>query len=452
MLSVLWDLLCFLVALGILIAVHELGHFTLARACGVKVLRFSLGFGRVLWSRTGRDGCEYALSALPLGGYVKMLGENEPLKPGEIPEEGSFKSKSPLKRGLIIAAGPLCNVILAVLLYTGINLGGIQVVNPVVGDVVPGSAAQQAGFELYDRLLEIDGREVNNWQDVLMELVALTGKDAVPVTVASELGQGARRQLNLDLSAYELNPRRDPLLTLGLRRCLGRLENVVGAVQERSPAAQGGLKAGDRIISIDGTPTPTWYRLQAAINEGTGQIVRLVVEREGKLYESEVVPTVQYNKKLKRPQRLLGISADFQEIPGLVEEVKLPLPEAFTKGLKDTYQMSRLVLSAAVKMLDGSISAENISGPIAIARGAGQSASVGFVFFLSFLAAISVNLGILNLLPIPVLDGGQLLFIVYEALVGRAPGAKVQVILTGMGLGILLTLMALAVFNDLRAL
>ncbi len=449
MLSALWNLICFGVALGILVTVHEAGHFFAARACKVKVLRFSLGFGKVLFKKTGKDGCEYAVSMIPLGGYVKMLGETDE---NERSLEGSFKSKGRLQRFFIIAAGPLSNIILAIILYTGLNLSGVTVLRPVVGDVVPGSIAAEAGFQVYDRIESVGGDKTESWQDFLVNIVANIKEDNVAVEVRGDLGKGQSRSLNLNLEDYDVNPRSDPLTLLGLKRCLGRVNNIIETVQPGSAAEQAGIRPGDSIESINGSETPTWFRVQDEIARTPGGPVKLVVKREGQLYESEFLPQYVYDKSLNRNKAFLGIGVNIEKIDGLSEEIQYSFSGAFLKALSDTKEMSRLVAVAAYKMVSGAISAENISGPIAIAKGAGESAAVGIAFFISFLAAISVNLGILNLLPIPVLDGGQLLFIVYETLTGREPNQRVQVMLTSLGFAVLLSLMLFSVFNDLRGL
>lgn len=450
MFSVLWNLFCFAVALGILVIVHEAGHFFAARACKVKILRFSVGFGKVLFSRIGKDGCEYSLSAIPLGGYVKMFGENDPENSGA---EGSFLNKSCAQRAFIIAAGPLSNIVLAVIFYTLINLTGVTVLRPVVGDVVPGSAAEQAGFAVYDEIVAIDNQKTQNWQDVLINLIAEVGSNTpAKVEVVKDLGKGEHRTLSLPLEDLELKAEKDPLGLLGLKRCIGIVGDIITTVQPGSPADKAGIKPGDQIVEINDVRTPSWYRVQQQIEEFQGSELNLVVERQGQKYSARLVPNYVYDKHLKRDKAFVGVGITVKPLKELTHEVTYSFGQAILKAALDTWTMSRFVVTTVYKMISGAISPENISGPISIAKGAGESASVGLTFFISFLAAISVNLGIFNLIPIPVLDGGQLLFIAYEAIVHREPSPTAQRVLMTFGFSILIALTVLAVFNDLRGL
>ncbi|MCR5085189.1 MAG: RIP metalloprotease RseP [Succinivibrionaceae bacterium] len=448
--SFLWNTLCFLLAIGLLVAIHELGHFLAARAMGVRVLRFSIGFGPLLASRKGADGCEYALSLIPLGGYVKMLDEGT--RRGGAPEagveEGSFRAQRPWRRAVIIAAGPFFNLVLAVALYFVINLNGITVVRPMVGDVIPGRPAAAAGFEPQDLIASVAGEEVHDWQETLLALASRAGEPAVEVGVRRGPG-GEALSLRLDLGGFDLDPRTDPLDTIGLRRCVGLMDGSVEAVRPGSPADHAGIRAGDRIVMVDGRPTPNFYRLQDEIARA-GASVTARVERDGKVYETVIHPEVVGEGE--RTRRLIGVQAHVSPLPELLERREYGVADGLAKALGDTVHMSLLVVRTAVKLANGTISAGNISGPIAIARGAGGTASAGLLYFIGFLAAISVNLGVLNLIPIPVLDGGQLLFIAYEALARRPPSPRIEMFLSSLGFSLLMMLMLLAVFNDIRAL
>lgn len=452
MLNALWNLLCFLVALGILISVHEAGHFFAARWSGVRVLRFSIGFGRILCKKTGKDGCEYALSVFPLGGYVKMLGENDAPTPDGTLAEGSFKSKSIAVRAFIVAAGPACNILLAVLFFSLVNLTGITVLKPVAGDVVPGSAAAVAGLQREDLILSVNSEEVRSWQDVLEGLIVHSGESTpVSLQAAAQLGREPGRELRLSLEDFRPSPSGGALQQLGLKPCYGRVTRELSQVEAGSPAAVAGLAPGDIILSVNGIDTPDWFRVQEAVASSDGGTIALEVRRGEREFSLEVLPVFREDRKGKA-HPYIGVGVKMQQLPELTEEIRYPFFEALAKGVEDTLRKSRLVAEAVLKMLDGSISAENISGPIAIARGAGGSASIGITLYISFLAVISVNLGILNLLPVPILDGGQLVFLLYEALAGREPAPRVQMILSSLGFGLLLSLMLLAVFNDIRTL
>ena len=437
MLGILGGLFYFLIALGILVTIHELGHFLAAKACGVKVLRFSLGFGPILFKKKGKDNCEYAVSAIPLGGYVKMEGENTPVEDKSSLPKGSYKSKKVWQRAIIIFAGPFFNLVLAVFLFTYINMSGITQLLPVVGDVKPESIAQTSGFKDYDLIESINGKDISSWKDVMYELVEVVGSTApASVTVSSDLGTGQKRVLSLDASNIVLNRNESPIKKVGLEPCLGRIGTTLSMVENGSPAQKASLKQGDEIVDM--------------IHDSNGDPLNLVVKRDGSLYQTTVAPENKYSEKTKMTVPYVGIAPEFKPIDGLRKTTRYGLVDALIKAVSDSASMAKLVLVSTYKLANGTISADNISGPIAIAQGAKESASFGFKIFISFLAAISVNLGILNLMPIPVLDGGQLLFLAYEAIMRKEPSARTQMILTSFGAAILLTMMIFAVFNDIK--
>lgn len=451
MFNALWNLLFFALALGILITVHEWGHFILARLMGIKVLRFSIGFGPVIFKRKGKNGCEYALSLIPLGGYVKMKGEQD--KDSLSNDSDSFASKKIYQRACVIAAGPFFNIVLAICLYAGLNMHGVTIIQPVVGDVIPYSEAENQGFKIYDRIEKVSGKDVNSWSDVMVELLPYIGSDEnLKFEVSGNLGKDERRILSLNTKIMAVDRNDNPLLSLGLRPCTGKIDTSLGTVQNGSPAQKAGIVAGDEIIEINGVKTNSWYRIADTIAKSNGQELKLLVKRDGKIYTTKVIPELRYNERLKKSVPVIGIGVNYTPWPELSKTVSYGFYEALKKGFDDTVMMSKVVITAVTKLLSGAISSDNISGPIAIAKGAGESASYGLAFFISFLAAISVNLGILNLLPIPVLDGGQLLFLAYEAIARRKPSLKVQSVLTSVGFAILLALMLFAVFNDLKGL
>ena len=451
MLGILGGLFYFLIALGILVTIHELGHFLAAKACGVKVLRFSLGFGPILFKKKGKDNCEYAVSAIPLGGYVKMEGENTPVEDKSSLPKGSYKSKKVWQRAIIIFAGPFFNLVLAVFLFTYINMSGITQLLPVVGDVKPESIAQTSGFKDYDLIESINGKDISSWKDVMYELVEVVGSTApASVTVSSDLGAGQKRVLSLDASNIVLNRNESPIKKVGLEPCLGRIGTTLSMVENGSPAQKASLKQGDEIEKINGIEMSSWYRIVDMIHYSNGAPLNLVVKRDGSLYQTTVVPENKYSEKTKMTVPYVGIAPEFKPIDGLRKTTRYGLVDALIKAVSDSASMAKLVLVSTYKLANGTISADNISGPIAIAQGAKESASFGFKIFISFLAAISVNLGILNLMPIPVLDGGQLLFLAYEAVMRKEPSARTQMFLTSFGAAILLTMMIFAVFNDIK--
>lgn len=451
MFSTLWNVFFFLLALTILIFVHEFGHFVAARLCKIKVLRFSVGFGPILFQRRGKDGCEYALSAIPLGGYVKMLGENVQEEVNH--DKQSFQSKSLLQRGFVIGAGPLFNILLAVILYTFINISGVNVIKPVVGDVIPSSEADLATLKNYDLIKSVAGKEVNSWSDVVINLIPYAGtNDHVNFTVSGNIGADEDRILNLSMQSLEVNQHQSPLESLGIRPCNGKIANVLTYVDPNGAAYKAGIRQGDSIVEVNGVKTDSWYRVADNIAKSSGEVLNLAIKRSGKIYAAQVTPIMRYDKRQAKSVPFIGVGVGVESIPNLVTNVKYSPVEAFFKALNDTYDMSKLVAVSASKLISGSISADNLSGPISIAKGAGQSADIGLIFFISFLATISVNLGIFNLLPIPVLDGGQLLFLCYEAIMHHPPSPRVQYFLTSIGFAILIALMMFAVFNDIKGL
>ena len=453
MLNVFGGIFYFLISLGVLVTIHEFGHFITARLCGVKVLRFSVGFGPILWKKTAKNGCEYAISAIPLGGYVKMEGENTPTTDKSKLAPDSFKAQSVFKRALIIAAGPVFNIVLAIIVYTMINLHGVNERLPIVGFVVPNTIAQNSGLKEFDRIDVIDGKKIESYQDVIYTLVGLIGSDTnARFEVKGNLGQDEPRTLTMNLKDLVLEKNADPLNTVGFFPCYGKVSNEIAAVQAGSPAEDAQIKIGDKILSINDKETKNWFEIHYEITMSKFEDLHVVIERDGQKYSTVVKPTAKHDEARNKDIPFVGIGPKLEIMQGLTRKVEYDFVGAVGKAFDDAYQMSKVVVVSSYKLLSGSISAKNISGPIAIAKGAQESASYGLFIFLGFLAAISVNLGILNLLPIPVLDGGQLLFLAYEALMRREPSARAQMVLTSCGAAVLLTLMLFAVFNDLQGL
>ncbi len=450
--SFLVSLVSFALALGILITVHEFGHFWVARRCGVKVLRFSVGFGNPLL-RLGqdRDGTEYVIAAFPLGGYVKMLDERE----GPVPPEEAhraFNRQSVGKRIAIVAAGPLFNFFLAIVLYWLIFVIGVPGLKAVVDSVQPNSPAASAGLAPGDHIVAVGGRETPTAESVRMALLehVIQGRSA-QLTV--ERG-GVRLELTLDPGTVDLDRiHKDGVFTLlGLNLARPSIPPVVDQVVSGSPAEAAGLQPGDRIVAVDGEPIDDWITFARYVRERPGQRVRLTVERGGERVELTVIP-----EAVSSGDGEVGrIGAAVEPPPALdpawmAEEHYGPLA-AVGQALHKTWSMSVLTLEMLWKMVVGQASLENISGPISIAQYAGQSAQIGLVPFLSFLAVISISLGVLNLLPIPVLDGGHLLYFFIEVLRGQPLSEEAQLTGQKIGMALLLALMMLAFYNDLARL
>jgi regulator of sigma E protease len=438
----------FIVALGILIVVHEFGHYWVARRLGVKVLRFSIGFGRPLWRRyIGRDRTELVVAVLPLGGYVKMLDETE----GDVPRADlprAFNRQKVWKRMAIVAAGPALNFLFAILAYWAIFMTGVEGIKPVVGKVVEGSLAQQAGFREGDLLLSLDGKDVLSWDRRRLYLFE-RALDRARVTVEVRDPEGRAQTRVLDLTDFPVREVSASLVErgIGLYGWMPQPLPVIGAL-EPGPAVRAGMQVGDRVVEIDGRKIRTWEDLVSAISRNPGRTLTVQVEREGASRRFEVTPdAVEHNgEKIGR----LHIRPRFAEIPEEMRvKVRLPVLAALAESVGDTWTMSWLTLEMLYRMLMLEVSTKNISGPLTIAQYAGYSAKVGVSHFILFLAVISISLGVLNLLPIPVLDGGHLLYYSIEAVRGRPLPERVLAAGQQIGVALLIALMILAFYNDL---
>ncbi len=446
------NLLFFLVAIAVLITFHELGHFAMARWAGIKVLKFSVGFGRPIYRRvSATTGTEYAIGILPLGGYVRMLDERE----GEVEGEElvfAFNRQSLLKRTAVVSAGPLANFLLAFLLYWGALVAGSADLAPVVGEVAAESVAARAGFATGDRLLAVDGRAIEGWAEHRLYLLdrALRRKDLTFQVMGLDQRDRKIAISGSVFSGMAFNPR---VLEqqLGLLPEFPVLPPIVGAVIIDSPAARAGLQAGDTITAVAGVQTPDWGSLVQRVAGNAGRVLELSVIREGVVTTLSVVPeeVIVEGRKIGR----IGIqSAPGVDPPAQLVRVRYSIGKGAWRGAETTWLMSSLTIRMVVRMLSGEASSENLSGPVAIARYAGQSAKLGVVQFVLFLAVLSVSLGVLNLLPIPVLDGGHLLYFVIEAIKGSPVSETVMQWGQQVGLGIIAVLMGLAIYNDILSL
>lgn len=447
-------LLAFLLALGILVVVHELGHYLVARLCDVKVLRFSVGFGRVLWSRRyGPDQTEWTLCAIPLGGYVKMLDEREgPVAAAELPR--AFTQQSVGRRSLIVLAGPVANLLLAIALYWGLFMHGMDELRPVLGAPAAASAAARADVQAGDLVQAVNGRPVRSWEELRWALLQdLADNQESRLQVQRRDGSPAQLALathEIGVSALD----KDPVRLLGLTIDPPRLPPVVGKVLAGTPAEQAGFRAGDRILAIDGHPVAVWTEVAQAARAAPGRLLRLSIEREGQRIDLDVVPDSVVDKQVPRAAPLGRIGFSPQDVPAMREAmfatVSYAPGAAIAKAVVQTWETSIFTLRMIGRMLLGEVSLSNLSGPITIADVAGQSVQYGIPYYLKFLALISISIGVLNLLPIPVLDGGHLMYYLAEFLRGKPLPEKVFAVGQRIGLTLLLLMMSVALFNDLN--
>jgi regulator of sigma E protease len=450
--SFLHTLIAFVAAISILVVVHEFGHYWVARRMGVKVLRFSLGFGKPIWMRRfGSDQTEWVLAAIPLGGYVKMLDEHE----GKVAKKDlarAFNRQSTPKRVAIVVAGPLFNFLFAILAYAILNMAGVEGMRPIVGKVTENSPAQQAGFRAGDEFIAIDDYKVQSWDQRRLYLYEKAlDRATVRFTVRDPDGLVHERMLDLSsLSAADVSA---GLLErqIGLSPSLPEVPPEIGNLDERGAAAQAGLQVGDRVIAIDGRAMTTWQDMVREVSARPGVTLRLRVDRNGSIKEFSVTPQAVESggQRIGR----IGVGVRFPELPAELRVMVQYSPvAALAEGIETTWRMSALTLKMLVKMLSLEVSTQTISGPLTIAQYAGASAQIGFDRFVLFLAVVSISLGVLNLLPIPVLDGGHLLIYLIEGIRGRPLSEAALYWGQQVGIALLISLMALAFYNDFMRL
>lgn len=449
MLSILWSFVAFIVALGVLITVHEFGHFWVARRCGVKVERFSIGFGKALWRRSDRQGTEYVIALIPLGGYVKMLDERVESVPAELRHQ-AFNNKTVLQRASIIAAGPIANFIFAVFAYWVVFIHGVPGVRPVVGEILNGSVAAEAQITSGMELKAVDGIETPDWDAVRMALIGKIGDSSTTLTV-SQFGEEATQQKQVDLREWQFEPdKQDPVVALGIRPRGPQIETTLAEVQANSPASAAGLQAGDRIVKVDGQPLSQWQAFAAQVRDNPRKNMALDVERNGELVALTLTPEA---KPGNEAEGFAGVIPRVIPLPDEYKTVRQYGPfAAIGEASVKTWQLMKLTVSMLGKLITGDVKLNNLSGPISIAQGAGLSAEYGVIYYLMFLALISVNLGIINLFPLPVLDGGHLLFLAIEKIKGGPVSERVQDFSYRIGSILLVLLMGLALFNDFSRL
>lgn len=445
-------LLPFALALGTLILIHELGHYLVARACGVKVLRFSIGFGKpvLMWS-AGRDATEWALSVFPLGGYVKMLDERE----GEVaPAERhrAFNRQPVGRRFAIVAAGPLANLLLAVVLYWALFVAGTSELRPRVALSETPALSAAAGIRDGDLVLAINDEPVRSWQDLRWMLLRdAIDRRRVVLQVRTLEDVEALRVLDLGTVAIE-DEQADLIARIGLRPWRPHVPAVLGRMVEGGAAQRAGLQAGDQVLKIEGTPIHDWSALVEKVRDAAGLALRFEVLRAGQALSFVVTPEAAQERGRSVGRIGVGITEPAPGGLSMFAEVRYGIGEGLHKALRQTWETSILSLQMMGRMLTGEISWKNLSGPLTIADYAGQSAQQGLSPYLKFLAMISISLGVLNLLPIPVLDGGHLLYYLVEIVKGGPVPERVMEIGQQIGLALLIMLMTFAFFNDINRL
>ena len=454
-------LLAFIGAIALLVVFHELGHFWVARRCGVKVLRFSIGFGKVVYSkRFANSDTEWVISAIPLGGYVKMLDEREEeVAPEDLPY--AFNRQPVLQRMAIVVAGPLSNFLLAIVLYWALFVYGVPGLKPVLGEAPLGSPAALAQMQAGETILSINGEPVPSWQELrwsLMELALRSGEARIEARGA----QGEALFHVLDISSLEAKDMDGEFLDkLGLHLYRPAILPVIGKISENSVAQRAGLQEGDRVLRANGVALRYWSELVEAIRAHPGQVMQLDIRRGEMTLGVELVPQAvaesgpenSWPGTRKTVGKIgAGPQVDHAAWQAMLTEVSYGPVEALYQALRKTWETSVITLKMLGKMVLGEVSMKNLSGPITIADYAGQSAEMGVAAYLGFLALISISLGVLNLLPVPLLDGGHLLYYVAELVKGSPVSEQVWEIGQKIGIALLGTMMAFAIYNDIYRL
>lgn len=446
--TILWSLFVFFITLSILVTVHEFGHFWVARCFGVGIERFSVGFGRALYAYQDKKGCDWVLAWIPLGGYVKMqtLDPNKP----KAAQPHAFENQSLIKRTLIVLAGPVFNWLLAILAYALMFFIGIAHPIPIVGKVLPNTPAATANIPLHSEIVKIGTQATPTWRAVMMALLSHLGSEQpVMLRLRPKRNEPETQLTLLNLSQLKLTRQDNNILRLvGLVPYLPMIKPIIAAVQAHSGAALAGLKPGDKIIELNHHAIKNWQHLKEIVASSHGRALSITVERQQQRLHLEIVPEPKLLDG--KVHYYLGIVSKPIHWPkSLLRDVQAPLPLAFMRGISQTYHLTTLTYMMIYKIITGHVMFNQISGPVGIAEQAGMEARIGFVYYLSFLGLISISMAVLNLLPIPLLDGGQLLYLLCEWIRGRPLSEQVRAIGLQVGGIIILSLLVFALYNDL---
>ena len=445
----LFSILAFIILVGVLVAIHEYGHYLLARLCNVKVLRYSIGFGKVLWSKkTGLDQTEYCLSAIPLGGYVQLLDERSE-EVNENEKHRAFNNQSATKRILILLAGPFANFFFAIVAYMTMFSLGVPGVVPIIGEIEPESIAWQNNLKSGDQIINVGEKEVQTWQASLISMIGeILDDEQINITLKDKFGNVKYATLDVTGRTKELTAPNALMPALGFKPFVPSIKPIIESVITDGPADRAGLLPEDVIQKVDDVDINNWKQFAEIIVARPNQNIQLEIKRQDRTYLKTVLLDSNADNN---NQGFIGLKAriDEDQLKQYQAIQKYRFPKSLTMAINETNQMIVLTLNMFGKMIQGQISGKNLSGPVGIARDAGTVAKRGFIATLSFMAIISISLGILNLFPLPILDGGQIVFVLIEKLIGRPLPERIQIVFQQFGIGALLFLMVFALYNDL---
>jgi regulator of sigma E protease len=451
MLNIIISIIGVLITILLVVGVHELGHFLVAKCSGVKVLRFSIGFGKKLCSWHDKSGTEYVLAAIPLGGYVKMLDETEE-DVTEAEKHRAYNRQPIYKKIAIISAGPISNLLFALIIYWILFSVGFTSVAPVIGKIIPHSIAEQAGLQPQEEILRVDDKDTNSWMSVIVNILSRAGDTNTLKLELRKLNTDISKEYIINLTNWHMDGLRpDPLASIGIVTYEPFIPNVIGTVMPDSPAAKSGIQKGDQIIAVNNKPIVDWINLVDSFTNHPNETLTFTIKRQDKTITLPVTIGAAHNVFLQA-HGYLGMTPAFEWPKNLLRKNKYGPLEAFSHAWQDVKLFTNMNFIVFGKMLTGKISLESLGGPITIFESAGSALNSGILPFLSFLAFLSISIGIINILPIPGLDGGHLLFQLIEFVIRRPLDQKTQMLLYRFGLIALFLLMAQALVNDILRL